>query len=86
MPPGSFEVTRTLRVAGFGLLLLGSVQHLWYNFLGRVLPKRDIITTIKKLIIGQLSYGPFVTGSFFAYNAALQGNYKYVFTYIICFV
>ncbi|KAM7520953.1 hypothetical protein LguiB_019915 [Lonicera macranthoides] len=73
-PSGSFDLIRTLRMTGYGLLFLGAAQHVWYNFIGRVLPKRDIITTVKKLTIGQLTYGPFVTAVFFSYNAGLQGE------------
>lgn len=74
MPLGSFDLIRTLRMAGFGLLILGPAQHMWFNFAGRILPKRDTVTTLKKLMMGQLSYGPLMTAVFFIYNAALQGE------------
>ncbi|CAK9182850.1 unnamed protein product [Ilex paraguariensis] len=75
MPPsGSFDSIRTLRMAGYGLLILGPAQHLWFNFMARVLPKRDVVTTLKKLFGGQLIYGPTVTGIFFSFNAILQGE------------
>lgn len=60
-------------MAGFGLIILGSSQHLWFNYVGRVLPKRDVITTFKKLAMGQLMYGPIINSVFFSFNAALQG-------------
>ncbi|KAL0368956.1 UNVERIFIED_CONTAM: protein sym1 [Sesamum calycinum] len=73
-PNGTWDSIRTLRMAGFGLIILGPAQHVWFNFVGRLLPKRDLITTFKKLAMGQLFYGPMINGVFFSYNAALQGE------------
>ncbi|XP_071690025.1 uncharacterized protein [Rutidosis leptorrhynchoides] len=70
----ALNLIRTLRMAIFGLLLLGPAQHAWFNFLGRILPKRDMTTTLKKLIVGQIIYGPSCTAVFFTYNAFLQGE------------
>lgn len=74
---GSFDLLRTLRMAAYGLLFLGSAQHIWFNFLARILPKRDIFTTLKKLLVGQLTYAPFITAVFFFSNAALQGTTRF---------
>ncbi|KAI3737205.1 hypothetical protein L2E82_27200 [Cichorium intybus] len=71
---GSLDLIRTIRMAIFGLLLLGPTQHVWFNFLGRILPKRDMTTTFKKLLAGQIFYGPSCTAIFFTYNAFLQGE------------
>ncbi|XP_055810827.1 uncharacterized protein LOC129880691 [Solanum dulcamara] len=73
-PSDSLDIIRTLRMAGFGLLILGTAQHLWFNFVARVLPKRDIISTLKKLLMGQLGFGPLINSVFFSFNAALQGE------------
>ncbi|KAB5526613.1 hypothetical protein DKX38_020460 [Salix brachista] len=69
----SLDFVRTLRMAGYGLLFLGPSQHLWFNFMSKVLPKRDVLTTFKKIFMGQAVYGPANTALFFSYNAALQG-------------
>lgn len=71
----SLDIIRTLRMAGFGLLILGTAQHFWFNFVGTVLPKRDIISTLKKLAMGQLVFGPVINSIFFSFNAALQGTH-----------
>ena len=71
---GSFDSIRTLRMAVYGLLLLGPAQHVWFNFLSRTLPKRDIVTTWKKILMGQVFFGPTSTSAFFTYNAVLQGK------------
>lgn len=73
-PNDSWDSIRTLRMAGFGLIILGPAQHSWFNFVGRVLPKRDMLTTFKKLAMGQVLFGPMINGSFFSFNAALQGT------------
>ncbi|CAK7347450.1 unnamed protein product [Dovyalis caffra] len=70
----SFDLLRTLRMAGYGLLFLGPSQHLWFNFMSKVLPKRDVLTTFKKIFMGQTVYGPANATLFFSYNAALQGH------------
>ncbi|XVF39827.1 hypothetical protein PTKIN_Ptkin01aG0063400 [Pterospermum kingtungense] len=69
-----YDSIRTLRMAGYGFLFLGPSQHLWFNFLSKSLPKRDMLTTIKKMFLGQAVFGPVSTTVFFSYNAALQGE------------
>ncbi|KAK6916354.1 Mpv17/PMP22, partial [Dillenia turbinata] len=69
-----YDFVRTLRMAGYGMLVLGPSLHFWFNFMSRVLPKRDLITTFKKIILGQITYGPFMTVVFFSLNARLQGE------------
>ncbi|MBA0837041.1 hypothetical protein Goarm_009226 [Gossypium armourianum] len=54
----SYDSIRTLRMAGYGLLLLGPSQHLWFNLLSKALPKRDMLTTFKKMFLGQAVFGP----------------------------
>ncbi|PON54272.1 Mpv17/PMP [Parasponia andersonii] len=71
---GSFDLIRTLRMAAYGLIILGPSQHLWFNFVSKLLPKRDLVSTLKKIFMGQALYGPCVTSVFFSYNASLQGE------------
>ncbi|KAJ4775444.1 Peroxisomal membrane 22 kDa (Mpv17/PMP22) family protein [Rhynchospora pubera] len=73
-PDMPYDPMRTLRMATYGVLLSGPSLHLWFNFLSRVLPKRDLITTFKKMILGQTLYGPIINSVFFSFNAALQGE------------
>lgn len=69
-----YDSIRTIRMAGYGLLLLGPSQHLWFNLLSKSFPKRDMLTTFKKMFLGQAVYGPATTTVFFSYNAVLQGK------------
>ncbi|XP_058069917.1 protein SYM1-like isoform X3 [Magnolia sinica] len=71
----SFDPIRTLRMAGYGLLISGPSLHLWFNFVSRILPKRDLSNTMKKLFLGQTTFGPIMTAVFFSVNAALQVGY-----------
>uniref|UniRef100_A0A7N2N661 Uncharacterized protein n=1 Tax=Quercus lobata TaxID=97700 RepID=A0A7N2N661_QUELO len=73
-PSGSFDTTRTFRMAAYGLVILGPSQHFWFNSLSKILPKRDVLTTLKKTSMGQTIYGPIITTIFFSYNAGLQGR------------
>jgi len=69
-----FDKSRTLRMAGYGLILSGPTLHLWFNLMSKILPKRDVISTAKKMVLGQTLYGPTVTVVFFSVNAFLQGE------------
>ncbi|KAL3538817.1 hypothetical protein ACH5RR_002183 [Cinchona calisaya] len=73
-PSEPYDLVRTLRMAGYGMLILGPSLHFWFNFVSRVLPKRDLVTTLKKIVLGQTLYGPTMTVVFFSVNAALQGE------------
>ncbi|CAA7399398.1 unnamed protein product [Spirodela intermedia] len=73
-PSDSFDLIRTSRMAGYGMLISGPSLHLWFNFLSRILPKRDVINTLKKIVLGQAVYGPIICTVFFSVNAALQGE------------
>ncbi|XP_044510017.1 PXMP2/4 family protein 4-like isoform X2 [Mangifera indica] len=70
----SFDSIRTLRMASYGMLILGPSQHFWFNYMSKVFPKRDIVSTLKKLSLGQGVFGPSITAVFFSYNASLQGE------------
>lgn len=61
-------------MAGYGMLILGPSLHYWYNFMARVVPNRDFLSTFKKMAMGQIAYGPAMTAVFFSVNAALQGE------------
>ncbi|KAJ6692417.1 hypothetical protein OIU79_014210 [Salix purpurea] len=69
-----YDLVRTSRMAGYGLLIVGPSLHFWFNFMSKLLPKRDLITTFKKIIMGQTIYGPIMTVVFFSSNASLQGE------------
>ncbi|CAH2047008.1 unnamed protein product [Thlaspi arvense] len=73
-PSESFDLIRTARMASFGLIFLGPSQHLWFSYLSRILPKRDVLTTFKKIMMGQVLFGPCSNTVFYSYNAALQGE------------
>ncbi|KNA16648.1 hypothetical protein SOVF_087180 [Spinacia oleracea] len=69
-----YDLIRTLRMAGYGGLILGPTLHYWFNFISKILPGRGILTTVKKMVLGQTVYGPTMTIVFFSMNAALQGE------------
>lgn len=69
-----YDLTRTLRMAGYGALIVGPSLHFWFNFLSRCFPKRDVITTFKKIALGQTVYGPAINSVFFSMNAVAQGK------------
>ncbi|XP_018852108.1 PXMP2/4 family protein 4-like [Juglans regia] len=70
----TFDFLRTLRMAGYGMLILGPSLHFWFNFMAKLFPKQDIFSTLKKMAMGQALYGPAMTVVFFSVNACLQGE------------
>jgi protein Mpv17 len=70
----SYDLVRTLRMAGYGMIVLGPTLHFWFNFVSKVLPKTDLVATLKKIIMGQTLFGPTMNVVFFSVNAALQGE------------
>ena len=57
-PFGSFDLIKTARIASFGLIFLGPSLHLWFSYLSRIYPRRDMLTTFKKIMMGQFLFGP----------------------------
>ncbi|KAF7064168.1 hypothetical protein CFC21_070570 [Triticum aestivum] len=70
----SLDLTRTLRMASYGMLFSGPSLHYWFNFISKVVPKKDVVSTFKKMFLGQAVYGPIINCIFFSYNAGLQGE------------
>ncbi|KAG8093214.1 hypothetical protein GUJ93_ZPchr0012g20357 [Zizania palustris] len=70
----SLDLVRTLRMASYGLLISGPSLHLWFNFVSKVFPKKDVVNTLKKMFLGQAVYGPIINSVFYSYNAGLQGE------------
>ncbi|KAF5814129.1 hypothetical protein HanRHA438_Chr00c03g0844811 [Helianthus annuus] len=70
----AYDFVRTCRMAGYAMVVLGPSLHVWFNFVSRVLPKQDLVTTFKKMFMGQAIFGPIMTALFFSVNAALQGE------------
>ncbi|XP_022149332.1 PXMP2/4 family protein 4-like [Momordica charantia] len=69
-----YDLIRTLRMAGYGMLILGPSLHYWFNFMSKLFPKKDLFSTLKKMAMGQSLYGPSMTVVFFSLNAFLQGE------------
>ena len=70
----SYDLVRTARMGGYGLCVLGPTLHCWFNFMSRLLPRQDFITTFKKMAMGNIIYGPVMMVTFFSLNALLQGK------------
>ncbi|GJZ46823.1 PXMP2/4 family protein 4-like protein [Tanacetum coccineum] len=70
----SYDAVRTIRMAGYGLIIVGPSLHYWFNFVSRLFPKKDLMSIFKKMFIGQTTFGPLMTVAFFSINAALQGE------------
>jgi len=81
-PEDSLDFLRTMRMASYGFLISGPTLHLWFNFISKLFPKKDVVNTLKKMFLGQAVYGPIINSVFFSYNAGLQGTIAYMPPYI----
>lgn len=70
----SYDGIRTFRMAGYGMIVLGPALHYWFNFVSRIFPNRDLMSTFKKMFLGQAIFGPVMTVVFFSVNAGIQGT------------
>ena len=77
----SYDLVRTARMGGYGLCVLGPTLHCWFNFMSRLLPRQDFITTFKKMAMGNIIYGPVMMVTFFSLNALLQGKLPSMYSY-----
>lgn len=48
-------------MAGYGIVILGPSLRYWFNFVSRSFPKHDLLSTFKKIALGQTVYGPAMT-------------------------
>lgn len=55
------------------MVILGPSLHFWFNFVSKLFPRKDLFSTLKKMVMGQTLYGPAMTVVFFSLNARLQG-------------
>ncbi|XP_028792459.1 PXMP2/4 family protein 1-like [Neltuma alba] len=61
-----YDLKRTLSMGTYALFIMGPSQHMWFNFLSKVLPKTDVPSTLKKIFMGQRVFGPIINTVFFS--------------------
>lgn len=71
-PP--FQLERSARMLGFGLLFYGPFQHWWYGALAAQFPGRAVSSFLPKVALNQVVLGPIVLVTAFAWNLWLQGQ------------
>lgn len=69
-----WDVIRTLRMLAVGLFMSGPSLHLWFGSVAKLYPNRDLYSTLKKLVLGQVIFGPLFCAAFFSINAFAQGE------------
>ena len=62
---GESDSTRTITSALVGLLYFGPALHYWLMMISRVVPGFDVVSTLKKTLLGQSMFGPVITCVFF---------------------
>eukprot|EP00892_Ulva_mutabilis_P004054 jgi/Ulvmu1/201/UM001_0205.1 len=75
MEGGSYDATRTARMASFGLLWHGVSSHIWYEFLDAKVPGPSSAagSVVTKMVLDQAIWAPLNTMIFYSYLAAATG-------------
>lgn len=71
MPAHDLDLVRTVRMASFGLLFYGPLQHRWYGLLASRFPGTSTPNFLSKVALNQLALGPVVLAASFAWNMVL---------------
>jgi len=71
---GDYDVVRTLRFFGVGLLLAGPTMHVWYSTLDRVVKGQGIATAVRKMFADQGFFMPVYLVVFVGVMGALRGD------------
>ena len=69
----SHDCRRSLRMGVMGLII-GPIQRTWFLTLERFIPPTSKIQIVKKLIIDQTIYGPFIVFFFYTLSGTLAGK------------
>ena len=64
---------RTLRMCTMGIMI-GPIQRTWFLTLERFIPPTSKIQIVKKLIVDQTIYGPFIIFFFYSLSSTLAGK------------
>ena len=72
-PNKKWDCTRTINMSVSGATI-GVVCHYWYHFLDRRLPGRTIKIVMKKLLVDQILFSPFLIVVFFGTVGLLENS------------
>ena len=70
----SYDVPRTLRMAVFGFVISGPLNHAWYGALERAVPGASLRANVVKTAADQLVFAPFILTAFFGSQELLAGK------------
>lgn len=71
---GDYDISRTLRMFGYGWFFYGPYQFYWYNLLSHLLPAQSLPNFISKVAANQLLLAPVTLSVVFAWNLGLTGQ------------
>lgn len=69
----AYDVVRTARMTGFGLVFVGPLMHNWFNLLERLVPRKDLLGAVGKVAIDQAVMAPGFCASFFTAMGLMEG-------------
>jgi len=69
-----YDITRTARMAGWGLCFYGPYQNWWYALLDRYFGAKTTFNFLTKVALNQVALGPVVSITVFSWTLALQNK------------
>ncbi|KAG2385977.1 hypothetical protein C9374_003126 [Naegleria lovaniensis] len=81
----TLDYVRTLKMASFGIVLIGPTLHLWYKFLDRFVAKKypvgyilskteRTLNAARQMFVDQTIFAPFALFQFLAYMGTIEGK------------
>ena len=81
----TLDWVRTLKMASFGIIMIGPTLHLWYKFLDRFVAKKypvgyvlsnteRTLNAARQMLVDQTLFAPFALFQFLAYMGAIEGK------------
>lgn len=65
---------RTAKLATFGFVMAGPLNHYWYKILDKTIPSKSMVNNVQKMIIDQVVFAPIIVTTFFASMNFMNGG------------
>jgi protein Mpv17 len=62
---------------GIGMFLSAPGLHMWFSIMSRAIPKTDIASALKKVVLGQAIFAPIFNCAFFSVDSFIQGAQRH---------
>lgn len=68
------DINRTGRFAFIGMTFVAPMAHSWFGFLGRAIPGKTLAAALKRVVLDQIIFAPFMIPGFMTNIMLLEGR------------